>query len=424
MNWIRKMLMVCIILSLMNCLFLYTVRPGSLSVGPTVVHIPNALRGAEYRTTIFLYNNNDFDENVTFNATESINDMISFYAINDTSNKLEYIIVPKNSISKVYMELKIPENLSNGNYSGTIFVMQQTQKIDNNSKGNYSTVNIVIPINVTFNVVGTENLNLTVYKITTRNTEINYPLEIRIFFNNTGNVIAIPIINITFTKDGMYIDKLQSTDKIQPQTIHTKLMIWNTTGKIAGHYIAHITITLRSKIIMMKNLSFQLLPPGTFTRKGELKSLSYSGTIGKNKIIKILAKFQNTGEIETKAKFVGEVYLNGQLIDTIESEELSVPAFSSATLISYLRLGKETGEYTIKGFVIYEGKKTNVTTLSFQLNEPLSTVIVTGIVLSMGLGLIMMAYFIHKGSIKLYKVIPKRVIKNTNKKSKINKKKR
>ena len=75
--------------------------------------------------------------------------------------------------------------------------------------------------------------------------------------------------------------------------------------------------------------------------------------------MEVYAFFENTGEIGTTAKFSGEVYKDGNLIETITSEELQVEKYKDAELVSYFKLESE-GEYLIKGKVIYSGKETPV----------------------------------------------------------------
>ncbi|KAF5437012.1 hypothetical protein C5S35_06175 [Candidatus Methanophagaceae archaeon] len=121
-----------------------------------------------------------------------------------------------------------------------------------------------------------------------------------------------------------------------------------------------------------KELQFQLLPVGTLSRQGSLTDLSYEGDTSVGKTLKVLATFRNTGEIDAKAKLIGEVYVNGNLIDTISSEELLVPVREAGTLTAYLKI-EEDGNYTIKGHVVYEGKMTATKELSFDvktLSEP------------------------------------------------------
>ena len=82
----------------------------------------------------------------------------------------------------------------------------------------------------------------------------------------------------------------------------------------------------------------------------------------------IQATFVNTGQIDTKAKFVGEVYHNDILVDTLQSEELLVAVGNMEFLEAYFKPG-QPGEYRVNGHVIYEGKKTEEKEISFAITE-------------------------------------------------------
>lgn len=118
------------------------------------------------------------------------------------------------------------------------------------------------------------------------------------------------------------------------------------------------------EVLATKDLQFKLLPVGTLSRQGNLTGISYEGKPSVGKTLKILATFVNTGEIDTKEKFIGEVYVDGELVDTISSEELLVPVRETGTLTAYLKIEND-GSYMIKGHAVYEGKRTETKELSF-----------------------------------------------------------
>ncbi len=66
------------------------------------------------------------------------------------------------------------------------------------------------------------------------------------------------------------------------------------------------------------------------------------------------------------AKFTGEVYVDGNLVDTIESNELLLPIGASETLASYLTI-ESPGSYVVRGHVEYEGRTTDTKELSFDV---------------------------------------------------------
>ena len=88
-----------------------------------------------------------------------------------------------------------------------------------------------------------------------------------------------------------------------------------------------------------------------------------------NIVIKVVAHFKNTGEIDTMAKFKGEIYHEGNLLDVLESEEMFVEVGETANLVSYYKILKP-GNYTIRGRVYYAGKETEEKEVSFSVPVP------------------------------------------------------
>jgi len=76
----------------------------------------------------------------------------------------------------------------------------------------------------------------------------------------------------------------------------------------------------------------------------------------------------NIGEIDVLAKISGEVYLNNNLIDTIESDETLIKIGKTETLTAYF---KPTGDglYLVKGNIVYEGKKEPMDDISINVGS-------------------------------------------------------
>ena len=117
--------------------------------------------------------------------------------------------------------------------------------------------------------------------------------------------------------------------------------------------------SLDGKVLAEKDLLFEILPLGTLSRSGEIKEVVIDGTTIVKFTSKVIATFENTGQIDTMAKFTGEVYLDGNLVQTITSDELLVKRGKQEVLTAYFTPEKP-GKYTIKVQVNYEGKKSDV----------------------------------------------------------------
>jgi hypothetical protein len=96
----------------------------------------------------------------------------------------------------------------------------------------------------------------------------------------------------------------------------------------------------------------------TRTIEGNLISISTVDELQIGQVIEILAFFENIGTIDTNAQFVGVLYIDGNQVEDVTSDELLTPAGKASGLTAYVSI-ETPGEYIIKGHVLYEGKKTD-----------------------------------------------------------------
>lgn len=372
-----KIITIISILSIFGIFVSVTAAQGAIwGVGPSYINLKDALRGAEpYQQTLFIQNGDNENHTFTLSATGKVNGWITFYESDNTTKTINSTFVQNNSKKTVLCKIFIPVDTANGMYNGTIEVSAKANQI-NTTTQNASQVELIIPILVNINVTGKQDVNLTVQDAQIEEVEINFPSQISIQFKNAGNVRASPVVKVLITKDGRYIDEISSITysfpDILPGTISTYKMDWNTTGKISGNYNANFSVTLGDKVIYQKDTDFSLFPPGTFTRNGTIKSITYSGDLKKGADLKIIATFLNTGEVDTNAKFLGEVYKDGQLIGTLESDEKIVRKFQEKPFESYLTLEAD-GKYRVIGHFLYEGRETNTMELNFNIGSALNS---------------------------------------------------
>ena len=368
-NEVKSLLTVIIavglILSLLLPLLASTVNAGGIGLAPRKIIVHDALRGSEYERTIMVFNICNTTLTLSLNASGDAGSWISFYEEDNPNTPTETITIEDENAT-LLLKIKVPEDATNGAHNASILL-----KSVPTTGGTGSGVVFGINADVSVEVTGTQILTGIVKYITTRDTEVNYPLRTQVMFQNTGNVIANPEIKTVITKDGAFVDSFIYADtEIKPGITDTISREWDTTGMESGDYVANVTISLDGEILAEQERPFKLLPIGTLSRQGDLTEISYEGLPLVGTTVKILATFVNTGEIDTRAKFIGEVYVDGNLIDTISSEELLVPVRETETLTAYLKIEKGSS-YVIKGQALYEGKTTETKELSFDVGtEP------------------------------------------------------
>jgi len=376
---IKNLKIAIISLSILSSLFISVPTSIALSVGvgPSYIEILHASKGKEYERMILVSNAGKNDVNFSLIAVGDIKNWTSFYRYDNATTPIHNVTVKRNGSEKIIVKFDIPDNVANDNYTGTIYVEPLSPETSNQS--GHTSVALRLPVNVLIEVIGTQYLAGVVKSITTRDIEVNQPLVIRILFENTGDVFAKPMIQVGIKKDKIFIENFTySSDRIEVGLEKYIYATWSNTSRIPGEYIANVTVLLDGKILAEKNLSFKILPRGTLTRRGELINLSYSGEPTKGNIIKILAEFKNTGEVETNAKLIGEVYRDGKLVETIESDEILVLKGETVQFTTYLKIN-DMGKYMLKSYILYETNKTAVKTVSFEVGAPLGNIVTIGI---------------------------------------------
>lgn len=364
---IRTTSIVLVLISLAVTISFPVVATG-IAVTPSHLEIIDALRGGEYERNITIYNPDNELTDYTLTASGGAGEWISFYKQEDAVSLVNRVTIPGNENVRILVKLTIPQDAANGEHKATIFVA--SVPTEEASGGSGQVVSLAAPVAVTIFVTGSQILSGVVDGINTDDVEVKYPLRIKVQFHNTGNVVATPLITVKIaTQDGTAINHFTSSEfNVKPEKRETIPLEWDTTGEQPGDYIADVSVTLGDSVIKQEQLNFSILPTGTLTRSGSLTELKFGGEPGLGVLTAIQATFVNTGQIDTKAKFVGEVYHNDVLIDTLQSEELLVAVGNIEFLEAYFK-PDQPGEYRIKGYVIYEGKKTEVREISFVISK-------------------------------------------------------
>jgi len=360
----RAILIALIVILLALC----PIADASMGIGisPASVTISDAFRGGRYEQGITVYNTGDEPGTFTLTGEGECSDWISFYKEEDPHTPVKELMIPAKDSVKVITTFDIPADAENRAYTGTIYAQSVPKEVT--GEGAVMSAVVRIPQNVVIQVTGTQILNGAVERITVADTEVEYPLKIAVVFRNEGNVIARPKIAVSITKDSTLVDSVVHDETgIKPGKTDTITVLWDTTEP--GNYTASVVVSLGDQVLARQDVPFSILPTGALTRKGVLKSLFIEGEPQVNYVLKVLAAFENTGTIDARAKFNGEIYHNGKLVDVVEGDEKLVGVGEESQLHAYYKIAM-AGAYTIQGVVIYEGKETDAKEISFTVPEP------------------------------------------------------
>jgi hypothetical protein len=120
-------------------------------------------------------------------------------------------------------------------------------------------------------VTGKQNLTGIVTNITALDTEVNNTLRVKVEFQNTGDVIANPAINVSIATNESLVDCfIYDKTAVLPGANETIAVEWNTTGQIPGTYSVNVSVCLDTDVLAARDMTVRILPPGTLARAGDL----------------------------------------------------------------------------------------------------------------------------------------------------------
>jgi hypothetical protein len=289
--------------------------------------------------------------NFVISAKGSIEDWLEF-------EPSENLTMSRNSMKRIAVIVKPPENVANGVYTGSIVV--STTPAQNGEGGVGVGVTTGTTSDVSVRIVGDEIKKARVESVNVKDTEEGHPVEFSVSILNEGNVIIYPLIDIEITKNGES-EVLKSAKHSETEILPTKMRIirvtMDTEGLEIGEYQADVKVFLDEEKLSEKTLSFNLFERGTLSKIGILQKIWNEPWVSAGDLVKIDAYFENAGELLVTGKFKGEIHTAGRIVEIVESEELEVPVGKTVVMSAYFRPGLP-GQYVVKGNVIYGGKTT------------------------------------------------------------------
>jgi len=357
---------------LLSCLLVLPVAAAGMGVGPSHLEITDALRGGEYERLLTLFNLGNEEVTFGFSVTGEAGAWISFYKKDAPDIRIEKINVEKEKEAGVLVKFSIPQEAGNGDY---VTIISVTTIPDDEEGEAVQAVALSAQVKVDITVTGTQILSGVISSIRIRDIEEGYPLRIEAFFQNNGNVEATPQFDVEMVKNNQTVATFTVADtRVSPDSSEMFHVECDTTDNSCGDYLCNVTVSLDNEVIAAEECRFTILPRGTLTRSGVCTEMALDSDPKIGIISKLKAVFLNDGQIDTNAKLVAEIFRDGVLVDVINGDELLVPVGYSTELVAYLR-PESPGKYNVKTHVLYEGKRTDPKTLSFEVsstNNPVS----------------------------------------------------
>lgn len=234
------------------------VSATGLGIGPVKTTIETVGRGQEIEYYLFVYSSFNREVTLSIYAQGNCSDWVSIYLPEDKETPISSIALPPMSSKKLLVKVRVPENAPAGEYVCKIYAQQQVE----GSKG-YQTLALKVGSELHLTVKGEELPKGEVRGIMINNPKPGEPLVIEVTIENTGNVVATPLIEIEITKDGKTIDKFSySNTSISPGEKKNVRIERSTKGWSMGEYYAKIKVYITDLIYERDDLLFRITEEG------------------------------------------------------------------------------------------------------------------------------------------------------------------
>ena len=335
---------------------------------PTTIVFRDALRGGDYFQDVGILSDFGIARTYRFEAEGTTAKWVSF-ADPSARTSVERITAPPHSQANVLVHLTLPQDVANGKYSGVIrAVTTDAGGVTGGNSGSAVNIGGEIPIEVT--VTGTQNLSGKLTDIVTKDAEIGTPLKITASVTNSGNVNIRPDINVKIVDTtAVVVGEAGSSDHTIPPNETKQLMVeWDTARQKPGDYKAILVARADKLDLGTREITFRLVPFGALNRSGQLEKIELAAMPRPGELAKFRATFQNTGQIDSKSVFVGELYRDNHLLQQLSSQERFVLVAETVQIDAFATIPGD-GTYALRGKVNYEGKETEVKELTFSVGS-------------------------------------------------------
>lgn len=224
------------------------------------VEINNALRGQTVKEELKISNSNKKRSSFALLAEGDIKEWVRFFYNQVETRELE---IDGESKEIVEVEIKLPNNLPNGEYSGSLVVEYNPQGTTSEK------VSVAIAQRVS-RQVAIKVTDQEIVKLSASVSPKNYvimkgePLEIKAQYHNQGNILLKPNLQVKIIKDGKIIDNFiypypESRAAITPLEQEEVKLFYNFSQSSLGKYHADITVLLQGKEIKKENFAFAVV---------------------------------------------------------------------------------------------------------------------------------------------------------------------
>jgi hypothetical protein len=334
---------------------------------PNRLEVDNGLRGGVYERSITLQS--DFDEPGVFEL-ESRGPIADWITIQTREGvELTELDAPPKERVSLQVVVTVPDDVPNGIYEGGFGALLLVDG-ETSGEGTGSGIRLGVVVPITIDITGEQMVSANFLELIVNDGEVGLPHRVIAVVQNTGNVGLAPDVLFEVLAEDEVVDTLEpSLDLVAPGETAQLAFNWETETQRPGAYTARASVSFGELDLGSQDRQFTLAPRGTLTRSGQLTSLELIGDLPRpGGVARVQAQFTNTGQIESRAELIGELFLAGVLIDAPQNP----PTLVQPGVVETLELFLDTelpGAYTLIAKVNFEGEETESRTLEFVVEE-------------------------------------------------------
>jgi hypothetical protein len=346
--------------------------PGTRGVGiyPTEIDFGETLGGGQYDRALGVLNGGAGTERFAFSFE---GDIAPWLSVLDPASQTPLdggFLVDPITEGRVRLRAAVPADIPPGQYEGAVLVATvQEEATTDGPAGASAGLGALVPVEIT--VGGSQVIAGSLVDVRVPSVEAGAPLSVRTTLENTSNVQVDPEVKLVVrNSSGEAVGEQTYEYKgLHAQETTELVSEWDTTGQNLGPRTATVSVSYAGTEIGSRAVDFEILEAGALTRNGELEGIRLANSPRPGELAKIAATFRNTGQIETRARFVGELYQDGRLVGEVESEERLLIVGEALDLEALAGIS-EDGDYRVVGKVNYEGRETGQLEAEFTVGSP------------------------------------------------------
>ena len=340
----------------------------SLGVFPTVLEIPDALRGGTFSRALAVQNfDADLPTTITISADGDLADWVRYTDVETGTEDLSTFDLEPNTGREVDLEFTVPDDVPNGEFQGQIIV----QSFGASESGEGVGVGLTVAVLTTITVSGDETRDASLQDVRVDPAEVGIDQRFAATVSNAGNVRVEPRVDVVITRDDQVVAELSSGEdffRVEPDESADAYVDWETSEVAAGDYTAAFSvfdIAGRDPVLIgERTMEFRLEPTGALTRSADFFEFVLINTpeVGGEAVIE--GRVSNTGQLEIQAVLDADVSLDGGAARAVTSLPQRIGPGGSSTL--ELRVPVEAaGDYTVTALVNYDGFETEPLEVTF-----------------------------------------------------------